>query len=219
MQRAIIFSNGEYRSTAGVISRLFPGDFLICADGALAWMQELGLQPDLLVGDMDSVSSILVEQAVALGVEVLRVPAEKDFTDTEMALREAIKRGYNDVIVFGAWGDRIDHSLGNLLLFPPFVESGTRVALSDGKSDAYYVKDVLELHGCRGKTVSLLPLTPSVQRVSIDGFHYPLREATLCWGQTLGVSNLATSDKVSVSLARGMLLVVTTDLTLATDDW
>lgn len=212
LRRAVIFSNGEYRHAAGVLSRLSSEDYLICADGALARLRELELVPDLVVGDMDSASASLVDQAAAQGVEILRVPAEKDFTDTEMALREAVGRGYAQVLVLGAWGGRIDHSLGNLLLFPPFIDAGTNVTLSDGSTDAYYVKEELQLDGCLGRIVSLLPLTPVVKGVTIDGFQYPLQGATLRWGKTLGVSNIAISDKISIHLSEGMLLAVLTDI-------
>jgi thiamine pyrophosphokinase len=209
--RAVIFSNGEYRDFSGVKQHLCRGDFLICADGALGKLMSMQIRPDLLVGDFDSVEPSLLEEAERAGINRLNVPVEKDFTDTELALREALKAGYRDILLVGAFGGRLDHELGNLFLLPPFVSAGARISLTDGETDAYLVTKELQLSGCRGKVVSLLPLTAEVQGVTISGFYYPLQDYTLHWGQTIGISNLPLVDNPSIRLQSGMLLVVVTD--------
>lgn len=211
LSRAVVFSNGEYRDLQGVREHLLVDDLLICADGALAKVMALDLKPDLLVGDFDSVSQELLDEAARLGIRRLTVPKEKDFTDTELALRQATLAGCSDILLVGAFGGRLDHALGNLFLLPPYIRQGVNIMLTDGETDVYLVTERLSLAGLAGKTVSLLPLTEQVVGVTIAGFYYPLCNHTLRWGETIGISNLPISDEAMVNVADGILLVVVTD--------
>ena len=188
----MVFSNGEYRDLRGVRQRLLADDLLICADGALAKVMAMDLQPDLLVGDFDSVSPKLLEEADRLGIRRLTVPAEKDFTDTDLALREATLAGCTDILLVGAFGGRLDHALGNLFLLPPYIRQGVSIALTDGETDVYLV-------------------TEQVVGVTIEGFYYPLCNRTLRWGETIGISNLPLLDEAKITVTDGILLVVVTD--------
>lgn len=208
--RAVIFSNGTYADLAGVRARLRVDDWLICADGALAYLVKLQLWPDLLVGDFDSVDLELLAAAKVQGVELLTFQREKDYTDTELAWQEVRQRGYREVLVVGGFGGRLDHSLANLLLFAPFAEQGYRICLTDGATDAYFVTDELVLEHCQDKLVSIIAITPIAQGVTAQGFHWPLVDASLNWGQSLGVSNVPVADVVSVHVREGILLVVVT---------
>lgn len=211
MARAVVFSNGEYRDLAGVQRRLRTDDLLICADGALAKVMSMQLLPDCLVGDFDSISPELLAEADRLGVRRLTVPAEKDFTDTDLALQEAVRAGCTEVLLIGAFGGRLDHALGNLFLLPPYARQGINIMFSDGEMDAYLVTKQLSLTNCQGKVISLLPVTEQVSGVTIHGFYYPLHDYTLCWGKTIGISNLPLVDEPVVEVADGVLLVIVTD--------
>lgn len=208
--RAVVFSNGNYDDLPGVAARLSPHDWLICADGALAKLVALGRWPDLLVGDFDSVDAGLLAEAKKRGVELLTFAQEKDYTDTELAWQEALQRGYRNFLVVGAWGGRLDHSLANLFLLAPFASPGCDIQLTDGTTDAYFVTDTLHLQNIGGKLVSILAFTPSAQGVTAQGFHWPLTEATLNWGQALGISNIPLADQATVSVRQGTLLVIVT---------
>lgn len=211
MKRAVIFSNGEYRDLVGVRQRLHPDDLLICADGALGKLLALGLHPDLLVGDFDSLGEEQLLTAEQLGIRRVTFPAEKDFTDTELALREAVQAGCDQVLLVGAFGGRLDHALGNLFLLPPHVRQGLQLGFTDGVMDGYLITAPLQLRGCQGKIVSLLPITEMVEGVTLDGFYYPLQDYCLRWGQTIGISNLPLRDDPQISLRSGILLVIVTD--------
>ena len=110
-------------------------------------------------------------------------------------------------MIVGAWGGRIDHSLANLLSLPPYVQQGLQIVVSDGETDAHIVCDHLMLQGCRDKLVSIIPLTPEAEGVTIRGFYYPLRKEKLAWGRLRGISNVAIADEASVSVDTGVLLV------------
>lgn len=208
--RAVIFSNGTYADIAGVAARLRHDDWLVCADGALAHLVNMQLWPDLLVGDFDSVGLGLLAAAKARGVELLTFEREKDYTDTELAWQAVRQRGYSEVLVVGGWGGRLDHSLANLLLFAPYAEQGYRICLTDGTTDAYFVTDELVLEQCQDKLVSIIAITPTAQGVTARGFHWPLTDANLHWGQALGISNIPVVATASVQVQQGILLVVVT---------
>lgn len=207
--RAVIFSNGDYASLAGVAARLRSDDWIICADGALKHLVDLQMWPDLLVGDFDSIDQDLLAAAKARGVEMLTFDREKDFTDTELAWLQVRQRGPEEVLVVGGWGGRLDHSLANLLLFAPFARQ-YRICMTDGLVDAYLTSGEIVLEQGQDKLVSLIALTPEARGVTAQGLRWPLTDATLGWGQGLGVSNIPIADSVSVRVQEGILLVVVT---------
>lgn len=207
--RAVIFSNGDYASLAGVAAKLRSDDWIICADGALKHLVDLQLWPDLLVGDFDSIDRELLAAAKARGVELLTFERDKDFTDTELAWQQARQRAPQEVLLVGGWGGRLDHSLANLLLFAPFARQH-RICLTDGLTDAYLTNEELMLEQCQNKLVSIIALTPEARGVTTQGLHWPLTDATLGWGQGLGISNIPIANLVQVQVQQGTLLVVVT---------
>lgn len=211
MARAVVFSNGEYSDLGGVKARLSPGDWLIAADGAFTKVLAMGLVPDLMVGDFDSLSDSHLEQADRLGIRRLTLPAEKDYTDTDLALREAISAGYQQILLVGAFGGRLDHAVANLLILPPYVRQGVSISITDGQTDVYLVPEHLTLRQSQNRVVSLLPLTEQVKGVTLDGFYYPLNDRTLRWGDSIGISNVPLRDEVTICLQEGILLVIVTD--------
>ncbi|HWT83212.1 MAG TPA: thiamine diphosphokinase, partial [Candidatus Methylomirabilis sp.] len=114
--RAVIFANGEVKDLAAVQAILRPDDFRIAADGGMKHLSRLGLLPQLLIGDLDSISAGEVEWLVQAGIQVEHHPPAKDETDLELAVAYASQAGYREVVVIGALGGRIDQSLGNIFL-------------------------------------------------------------------------------------------------------
>jgi thiamine pyrophosphokinase len=187
---------------------------VIAADGGLLKAKAAGVKPDVVVGDFDSVPAGAVDAAEADGVEVIRYPTSKDESDTELAVREAIRRGAGQVDIAGALGgQRIDHTLANLLLLAS-PDLGASVAIVDGPVTVRVIgrrgAERLELDGRAGDLVSLLPLTEVATAVTTEGLVYPLRAAMLRQGPTLGLSNEMTGERAWVSLDRGRLAVIHT---------
>ncbi len=147
----------------------------------------IGLTPSLLIGDLDSISAAALADLRSRGVEVIRLETAKDETDTEAALRLAIERGATEITVFNALGGpRLDHLLGNLLLLTAPWLAPVRVTLVDGLHEAFLVRGDGVVSGRAGDTVSLLPLTESVEDVRTEGLLYPLRGETLAAGSHAG---------------------------------
>jgi len=192
---------------------------VVAADGGLVRTIALGVAADVLVGDLDSVAEANVDRAVAAGVEVLRAPIDKDESDTELALLEAVRRGATRVTVLGAFGGpRLDHALANVWLLAHPAVAGIDVALLDAQSRARMVTapttggDAVErrLPGRIGGLVSLLPLGGDAHGVTTRGLRYPLHDEPLLVGPARGLSNVRTSSDASVSLRDGRLLVLET---------
>ena len=209
-KRAVLFANGALSDPAAARDALAPGDVVIAADGGARHCRLLGIRPDYLIGDFDSLEPSEVEQLEADGVSVLRHPARKDYTDLELAIRHAGSLGINEILVLGALGKRWDQTLANLLL-PAAEEHATlQMRLLDGAQEVLLARggSQLTLHGQPCDTVSLIPLGGDAHGVTTQGLEYPLNQETLRFGTTRGVSNTLLGESASVELEQGMLLCV-----------
>jgi thiamine pyrophosphokinase len=185
---------------------------VIAADGGTVLAEQLGLTPNLIVGDIDSSPSELVAQFERAGVEVRRYDhATKWETDTELALLAALEWNPAYVYVFGGIGGRLDHSLANVMLLTNPRLSGIELHILDGEHELFLAKPGTwnAIPGKPGSIVSLIPVGGSATGVETKGLHWPLSNETLPHGQGRGVSNLIESPaNASVRYEAGTLLVV-----------
>ncbi|HEY3335597.1 MAG TPA: thiamine diphosphokinase [Candidatus Limnocylindrales bacterium] len=190
---------------------------VIAADGGYARALAVGLAPTRLVGDLDSLDPALADAAAAAGIPVVRSPAEKDESDTELALLEAIRVGATRITVLGAFGGpRLDHELANLWLLGHPALAATAVALLDAATRASLISAPgpaggpveRRLPGPIGATVSLLPFGGDVMGVTTIGLRYPLHGEPLVAGPARGLSNVREHAGAVVRLERGRLLVL-----------
>ena len=208
--KTVIFANGAVDNPELLISILKPGEFLIAADGGLRHIRKLGLTPDLLIGDLDSVTEDDLKWIFENRIEIRKFPKEKDQTDLELALLAAVDRGGDPIIVVGALGGRIDQTLTNIyLLLLPELQS-VDVRFDDGHEELFLIQNHAEVSGKKGDTVSLLPLLSSAKGIKTEGLRYPLRDEILFPERSRGVSNEMESDNAEISLKSGLLLCVHT---------
>ncbi len=206
--RAIVVAGSSLDVVPGP-EALTGSDLLVAVDGGADVLQRLGLRPDVLIGDMDSVSESTRLVAERGGVEMVLLPTAKDETDAEAALRLVVGRGAMQVTVYGALGGpRLDHLLGNLFLLAADWLKGAQVRLVDGRHEAFLAHGDVTVMGRAGDTLSLLPLTPTVLQVATAGLEYPLKSETLIQAATRGVSNVMTGATARVTHGDGALLVV-----------
>lgn len=210
--RAVLFANGELRHHEWLDSFLSPSDYLIAVDGGLNHLEALDLLPDLLLGDLDSVSAAQVERIRAAGIEIQRYPPAKDETDLELALLTARERGFHDIVLVGALGGRLDQTLGNLslLLLPELA--GCAVRCEDGQEEVFIIHDSAKINGRIMDTVSLLPLWGEVKGVTTTHLAYPLKHETLYPERSRGISNRMTAQEAAVSVESGKLLCIHTHI-------
>jgi thiamine pyrophosphokinase len=186
-------------------------DLVIAADGGSALLDGLGRRPDRLVGDLDSTDPELVDRLTADGVPVERHPTDKEATDTELAIRAALDAGATELLILGALGgSRFDHELANLLLLTDPQLDRVTVRMVHGPTSVRLLRDglTLTLEGGTGSLVSLLPIGGDAREVTTSGLRWPLSGATLRLGASRGISNEITTPPASVSLERGLLVVV-----------
>ncbi|MFZ5823961.1 MAG: thiamine diphosphokinase [Bacillota bacterium] len=205
--KVAIFAAGQVYDHDSAGRLLGQPDLVMCADGGVRHALAMGLTPDLLLGDFDSADPAMIADLEQRGTPVLRVPVEKDQTDTHLALEEAVRRGATEIWLVGASGGRLDHTVANLLLLPGVP---VPVTLVDGKNTARLLRpgQSLTVAGEAGDFLSLLPLTPEVTGVVARQVKWPLENATLRWGESLGVSNQMTGPEAHVAVGEGLLLVI-----------
>jgi thiamine pyrophosphokinase len=207
--KAVVFSAGQVADYERIKQHIGAPDLVICADGGIRHAMALGLTPALLLGDFDSAGEAAVAKAAAAGIPVERVPVEKDQTDTHLALAEAVRRGADELMLVGGTGDRLDHTIANLLLLPG-LPPDVRVSVVDAKNVIRLLRPGgrVTVQGRSGEYLSLLPLTPEARGVVAEGVKWPLDGATLRWGESLGVSNQLADGEAFIAVREGYLLVI-----------
>ena len=181
---------------------------VVAADGGLDRALALGLDVDVVIGDLDSVSPAALVAAEAAGVRVVRHPEAKDATDLELALDEAVSLGARSALVVASAEGRLDHLLGLLLLFGSDRYGGVELDAVVGDALVHTVRRARALTGSPGELVSLLAVGGAATGVVTDGLEYPLAGETLEAGSSRGVSNVFTGAEARVTVASGVVLAV-----------
>lgn len=209
-KRAVIFANGVISHLDEARSLILPGDILIAADGGGRHCHQLGLKPDILIGDFDSLDPAELDTFRKAGTMVIHHPARKDYTDLELAIRHAQSIHANEILVLGGLGARWDQTLANLLLPAAADFADMRISLLDGRQEVLLVRggERLEIRGLPGDTVSLIPLGGDARGVTTLGLEYPLTGETLSFGATRGVSNVLLGKTASIEISTGLLMCV-----------
>jgi thiamine pyrophosphokinase len=206
-QLVVVVSGGEAPRTESAVAVPI-GAPVIAADRGLDHARALGLAVTAVVGDLDSVDEEQLTAAEAAGTRVVRHPAEKDATDLELALEEALRMRPTHVLVLAGDGGRLDHLLGTMLLLGSARYADVQVDAEIGDAGVHVIRGERVLSGAPGETVSLLALHGDAEGVTTDGLQYPLDRETLEAGSTRGISNVFVSDTATVTLERGVLLAI-----------
>ena len=179
-------------------------DLVIAADGGFDTLLALGITPDLILGDMDSVN------ANANAIERIVYPVRKDETDSFLAYREGVRRGYSECMLYGCVGGREDHTFANYALLVYAREAGHRMTLVGKCTETFAIKnESVTLSGEPLSHLSLFAFGGDAKGVSISGAEYEAEDVTLTPSFPLGVSNRFGDKDVTVSVGDGTLLVMT----------
>jgi len=206
-RRAVIFSGGRLGEWA--LEDLRPDDVLIGADRGALFLVDNGCRPAFAVGDFDSVSADELER-IRRGSDAVDAfdAVDKDYTDTELAFERALALEPSIIVLRGGLGTRFDHSLANVHLLVTAYRRGATAVLADEHNEIRLVTRAAKVRRGRFTHLSLLPLTPEVTGITLTGFQYPLRDATLVMGQSLGISNIVTGDEALIEIGAGWLLAI-----------
>jgi thiamine pyrophosphokinase len=181
---------------------------IICCDGGARHMLNTGTKPDVIIGDMDSINFAQLAEYSREKIKIITYPANKDFTDTELALDYALGLKPQKISILCALGGRIDHTLANLFLLCRAQEKGIETFLIDEYCEAFLLSKETSFANEKGKTVSLLALTPKVTGITLSGFAYPLEKGTLKMGDSRGISNVIRDTRAGIKIEKGKLLVI-----------
>jgi thiamine pyrophosphokinase len=199
----VVFAGGD-PPPASVLDGLPNDAYVIGADSGFDHAQRLGVKVDLLVGDLDSISAA----GLVLAEDIEQHPTDKNATDLAIALDAAARRKPSRVIVVGGAGGRIDHFLANAALLSASEYADLELTWLPGDAVIHVVRDRIELSGSPGDVVTLLPYGGPARGVSTGGLRWPLNDAVLAPGTSLGVSNQMTGTMATVELDDGVLLTV-----------
>ena len=188
---------------------------IVAADGGANRLAANHRRPSVVVGDMDSIAPDLLRRLEDEGCRIERHRPNKDETDGELAVREALVGGGSPsralrLVILGAWGGRVDHTLANVALLAMPELAAVDAALYDGLTWLRLVRDGLTLEGSVGDIVSLLPWGGDAVGVTLSGLAYPLVDACLPLGAARGMSNVMLGSAAQVALRAGALLVAHT---------
>ncbi|MFQ5794404.1 MAG: thiamine diphosphokinase [Candidatus Bipolaricaulia bacterium] len=206
--RGVIFANGRYEEPGFYQDQLRSDDFIVGVNGGADFLRQIGVIPQLIVGDLDSIDPETIQSFEAHGVEIARYPTEKDQVDTEIAIEQLLQRNLSEVVLFGAIGDRFDHTLANIDLLKLPLERGLPARIVNLRNEIRLVDRFTRISGEIGDLVSLLPFTDRVVGITLTGFKYPLEESELERGNTLGISNELVRRTATIDVKQGVLLVV-----------
>ena len=218
MKKGLIVLNGHFSDVKKIELQVIGQatdldfNFVIGVDGGCVLLEKLNLKPNLILGDFDSLRRLNDYKELWPRAEIKAFQIEKDFTDAELAFAEADARDLDEIYVIGGTGGRLDHQLSILFL----LKHRSNYKLIDEQNVLTYIKAPYThkvLHGdVKSKYVSLIPLENGLIGVDLIGFKYPLNQATINFGQTLGVSNEVVDVEGSIVIKSGDgFLVVSED--------
>jgi thiamine pyrophosphokinase len=193
---------------------LHDDDFIIAADGGTRHALALGLMPNVIVGDLDSLPSDF--EPSTFNGEIVLYPKDKNETDLELAIQHALTLKPEQIIILAALGGRLDQTFGNIALVNNLQLATLRQAqgnacnlkLDDGIEEVFFCRDHVEINGNSGDTVSLIPWQGEVAGIVTTGLKWRLQNETLYPNKTRGISNELIDDSASIQINSGLLLIV-----------
>ncbi|MEQ8236627.1 MAG: thiamine diphosphokinase [Syntrophomonadaceae bacterium] len=205
--RCIIMANGAYGDLASYRDLVLPGDILLCADGGSNYAFELGLLPDLIIGDLDSIRPEIEDNYRRRGVKFCPFPSRKDSTDFQLCLDKAREMQADQVLVLGSMGKRLDHTLANLYAGIGLVRGGCLISHFSPECRVHITSQDMIIEGRPGDLVSVLALTEEATGVTEQGFEYTPVNPRLELARPYAVSNVMTGDCGKITVQAGILAV------------
>lgn len=205
--KCVILAGGRYGDPEQYRRWLHRAELVVAADAGADFAWRIGVRPQVVVGDMDSVAPHVLEAMERQRVQIVRHPAEKDCTDTQLALALAEERGAREIVVMGWEGDRLDHVLSNLFSGVAPLHRGVEMTYAAPGLTVHLIAADRELEGTPGDLVSVVALSEAAVGVSLEGFQYPLEDATLRYSYPFAVSNRLLRSPARIGLRQGVLAV------------
>lgn len=206
--KALIIASGKLKDY-DLLSRLVQeNDFILCADGGINHLMQINAIPDLLVGDLDSVSQAGLEYIKKNNILVEKFPVMKDETDTDLAVNYLIKKSYKEITIIGGIGSRIDHTIGNVFLLRKLNKDGIKGCIINENNIIHLVEKEIKLLKKVKYYTSVIPISLNGIEVTTSGFLYPLFKEHIDFGSTRGISNEINQELGIITIHKGEALVI-----------
>lgn len=206
--RIIIFANGDLPNLEKARTLLRSDDLIICADGGTRHALALGLTPNVVIGDLDSIMKDERRKIDDAGVQVIKFPADKNETDLELAIDHALTLNPAQILILAALGGRMDQTLANIALLSNLQLANCNIRLTDSVEEIFFCRDQAKVEGRSGDIVSLIPWQGEVTGVFTENLRWHLHHETLYPDKTRGISNEMTADVATIQIRSGLLLIV-----------
>lgn len=219
--KAVVFLNGELTDADFIKSLVNANDYLIGADGGADHIYKLGYKPNAVVGDFDSivnlpdkiknlnVQNIISGDSIKLqGIEYVKYPEERDFTDGQIAIDFAVNQGFAEIIVVCSLGGEIDHVFGNYFLLGRAKYTNKNIKIIQPNLEAFVVSGEVKILGMPGQKISLIPLFGEAKVSSCSGLRYDLTKYKMQMQTNSGISNQFTKEEAKIKITTGKFLVV-----------
>ena len=200
MKRCVIIGASPFCDADVLKKNIRESDFIVCADGGYKYALSAGVKPNLIIGDFDS-----SEFPENIGCDTVRLPVHKDDTDTMYCVRECMKMGYKDILLFGVTGGRLDHTFANFCTLLYAAENSVNARIIDGENIIFAMTQGMKenIENMKNHIFSIFPFGCKSCKVTLDGFEYPLDEDILKVDTVLGTSNSILSDHAEIILHEG----------------
>jgi thiamine pyrophosphokinase len=206
--KAALFVNGEFEKDDRIVKQINQSDLLVAVDGGLHHLKNFGLTPHIIIGDLDSTASTDLEYYQQTSVNIVKFPVQKDETDLELAVDYVLNLGFEELLILGATGGRIDHFFVNFLFFSNPKYLNVNIKILTKNSEIFYCKFEQIIQGASGDLLSLIPISEVVSGVKTTGLLYPLNGENLLRWKSRGISNQMTDQKAKIVFGSGELLCV-----------
>ena len=206
--KGILVGSGNYFSKERFFDEIKDSDILIAIDGGMEWFSKLNINPNILIGDLDSISKKTLEELRSdKGLIIKKHPKEKDSTDMELGIDYLISNNCKEIIIFGGTGTRLDHTLANIFLLDKLNKKNIKGKIIDKNNTILIIDNNYEMKKELGKYISIIPITELGSTISLEGFKYDLNNYSLKFGSTMGVSNEIVDEKAYINVVKGKVVL------------
>lgn len=208
--KTVVVLNGELKDDREEYKKLIGEKdiFFIAADGGALFLESIGFLPDVIIGDFDSLTEVQYQRYEKLGAKIIKYPVEKDETDGELALQYCRERGFNNIIIIGFAGGRLDHQLANIFLLEYAFRNGITAFIKEPGLEMGIIDREKVFFRKIDAGLSLIPLDEEVVGVTVTGCKYLLESGSLLRYKTRGISNIIVQEKAVITVRKGLLLYV-----------
>ena len=205
--KCVIIANGDLEYTSDIIKIIKNAQMIISADGGARHLKTLNISPHVMIGDFDSISPDNYSFFKKKQAKILNFPLKKNHTDTELCVSYALENKASDITLLGVTGSRLDHTLANIFLLKKLAKLNIEARIINKHNEIFIVTDFIELKGRPKELLSIIPVTQNVTGVTLTGLEYPLKNASMQMGDSLGISNVFKGSVASISIKSGVLIV------------